>query len=214
MLETFKARLKAKATAAGANLSQKRIDAIADKLNKKYPDITDEAEHDTHIEDLYDADTLKEMASFDDHNRSKAAKEEAERKKKEKEDVDRKKSEEGKNDSPDEPAWFKAFREKTEAELGAIRAEKTQSTIKQQIAAKLKDVPADFYEEWALPSDETGIDAFTEKVTTKYGAIEQGLREKGLLNTKPSGGSKGGGGNGKASTEEIKSITQAIMPRI
>jgi hypothetical protein len=34
MIDTYKARLKAKSTAAGANLSQKRIDALADRLQK------------------------------------------------------------------------------------------------------------------------------------------------------------------------------------
>jgi hypothetical protein len=70
MLDTFKARLKAKAKAAGANLSQKRIDAIADRLHKKFPDLTEEADHEAKLEDYYDDDTLKDIAKDDDKLRT------------------------------------------------------------------------------------------------------------------------------------------------
>jgi ribosomal protein L12E/L44/L45/RPP1/RPP2 len=50
MLDVFKAQLKAKTKAAGVNLSQKRIDAYADRLHKKNPDVKEVAEHDTLID--------------------------------------------------------------------------------------------------------------------------------------------------------------------
>jgi hypothetical protein len=49
-LETFKAQLKAKYS--GLNLSQKRIDEISARLHKKNPDLTEEANHDTRLDDL------------------------------------------------------------------------------------------------------------------------------------------------------------------
>lgn len=158
MVDIFKVRLKAKSTAAGANLSQKRIDALADRLHKKFPELTDEAEHDTHIEDLYDADTLKELGALDDHNRTKAAREaKQEKPKEEKQDT-----------ANDEPAWFKTYREQTDAKLAAFEKEKVQGTIKQQLASKLKDVPAKFYENWQLPDAEDKIAEFAENVTKSY----------------------------------------------
>lgn len=70
MLDTFKARLKAKLLTLGVNLSQTRIDAIADRLNKKFPDITDEAEHDGHIDEFNELQPFDEIAKVDDKVRT------------------------------------------------------------------------------------------------------------------------------------------------
>jgi hypothetical protein len=74
MLDVFKARLKAKTKAAGVNLSQKRIDAFADRLHKKNPAITEEADHDTAIDELDEVVSFKDIAKDDDRLRTLEAK--------------------------------------------------------------------------------------------------------------------------------------------
>jgi membrane protein involved in colicin uptake len=212
MLDVFKARLKAITSAAGVNLSQKRIDAIADRLNKKFPDPKDDAEHDTAIDSLYDATDLKEFAQVDDYQRTKEAKE-----KKDKEDADkkaadeaRKKAEEDakKTGDNEEPAWFKAYREATDAKLSAFEKEKKQGTIKQQLADKLKDVPASIWSKRQLPESEDAIEAFITEVQEDY---KTDFVDKGLITPAP-GGSKGGN-NGKATKEEVAGIIDKILPK-
>ena len=83
MLDTFKARLRAKAKAWGVNLSTKRIDALADRLHKKNPDLTDEADHDSRIDDLNEITPLEDMAKQDDRIRSLETKAKAQLPKKE-----------------------------------------------------------------------------------------------------------------------------------
>lgn len=217
MLDTFKARLKAKSTAAGANLSQKRIDAIADRLHKKFPDPKDDAEHDTAIDSLYDATDLKEFAQVDDYQRTKEAKE-----KKDKEDADkkaadeaRKKAEEEAGKGGDEPAWFKAYREaqekkaqELETKVSSFEKEKTVNTIQQKLKDSLKGVSELVtWEEWRQPETLEEADAFIAKVNER----NQSIIDKGII-TQPAGsGSKAA--NGKATDTEIKGIADKILPK-
>lgn len=74
MIDIFKARLKAKTTAAGVNLSKDRIAAIADRLHKKFPDLTEEADHDQKLDDYNDLQPFDETAKQDDRLRTLEAK--------------------------------------------------------------------------------------------------------------------------------------------
>lgn len=174
MLDTFKARLKAKAKAAGANLSQKRIDAIADRLHAKYPELTEETDHDDKIDTLYDAQDYKDFASVDDYQRAKEARE---KKEKEATKAPEKNGSESEQAKPDEmPAWFKPFAD----ELTSLKKEKAQQTIQQKLKAneKLKSIPADFYDEWKLPESDEEIEGFADRVSTKFQAINQHITGK------------------------------------
>lgn len=215
MLDTFKVRLKAKSTAAGANLSQKRIDALADRLHKKFPDPKDEAEHDTAIDSLYDATDLKEFAQVDDYQRTKEAKEKKDKEEAEKKAAEdaRKKAQEGAGSSNDEPAWFKAYREKQEQEsvelknkIGSFEKEKTQGSIKQKLAERLKELPANYWSKRAMPEKEEDLEAFVTEVQTDY---KTDFIEPGLI-TNPGGGNKGGA-NSKASKSETDAIVNAVL---
>jgi superfamily I DNA and/or RNA helicase len=171
MLDTFKARLKAKAKAAGANLSQKRIDAIADRLHKKFPDLTEEADHEAKLEDYYDDDTLKDIAKDDDKLRTIEA-------------IKPKPQPQPSNDNnpqpqPQEemPAWAKDLL----TEVKTLKQEKQQQSIQQKLGQheKLKDINKTFWSKRALPTKDEDIDAFVEEVTTDHAAF---LQESGYGN--------------------------------
>lgn len=105
------------------------------------------------------------------------------------------------------PAWARSMMQ----ELQALKADKVKGTIREKLKEKLKDIPEDYYSEWALPEDEDGMDAFAEKVTTKYTAWKQKLINDGLMNeTPPENGQGGKPGEKAASKEEI----DAIMPNL
>lgn len=206
MLETFKARLKAKSTAAGAkSLTNERLDAMSAKLNAKFPDLKDEAEHDAKIDDIYDADMFKEMQSFDDYQKGKTAKEKADREKTEKE-AEKKAAEEGKND--DTPDW-KSLTEsvKTLSEkLAKMESEKIHGTIKSKAEALLKEVPVSYWGKRALPGKEDDLQAFIAEVTADYTEFKQELVNQGLsVHTAPPAA---GGGQQKtgAVSPEVKAF--------
>jgi hypothetical protein len=179
MLDTFKARLKAKSKASGANLSQKRIDAIADRLNAKFPDLTEEADHDAKLDDLYDESDFKEMASFDDHQRKKDAfaKKDTQRQQKQQQNTDATNDDDSSNNqqsgADDMPAWFKTYKEETEAKLNGFLKEKQQATIQQKLAEKLKDTPNPFWQKRKLPETDEEVDAFVEEVQTDWTAFSK-----------------------------------------
>lgn len=197
MLETFKVRLKAKSTASGVNLSQKRIDALAERLHKKFPDLTEEKDHDEQIDGLYDTDDLKEIGALDDYQR---AKDKRAADKKAKEDADKKKKEgeaDDLDDVPDDtPKWAKALiqsNKKLTEDLANIQKEKSQGSIKSKATEKLKDVPAKFWEKRSLPEKEEELEAFVTDVTKDYDDFKVDMTNQGLsVYDKPKGGSGGG----------------------
>jgi hypothetical protein len=175
MLDTFKARLKAKAKAAGANLSQKRIDAIADRLHKKYADLTDEAEHDTKIDDLYEEQDLKDFAAADDYQRAKDAKAA-------KDKADKAKAGSDSDDQPkSEIDELKELVRGLATTVQTMNQEKQQQSIQQKLGQheKLKDINKTFWSKRALPTKDEDIDAFVEEVTTDHAAF---LQESGYSN--------------------------------
>lgn len=198
-LETFKVRLKAKAKALGANLSQKRIDAIADRLHKKNPELTNEADHDEKIDDFNDLQPLTDIAKGDDHIRTLEAKTKGQPQPQPGDEDDDAnddplpaKGKGKKKDADEPPAWAKGLIET----VSALTKEKTQTSMAAQVAAKLKDkVPPKYYAGRALPEKEEDLDAFIETVEADYTDFKQDLINQGLMSSSeaPKGGSGGGG---------------------
>jgi hypothetical protein len=191
MLDTFKLRLKAKLKTLGVNnLSQKRIDAIADRLHKKFPDITEETDHDTRIDEFHELQPLDEIAKTDDQIRTLEAK----AKPKPKENAKPADETPDDQDTPEKgdetPGWAKKMFEKIEK----LEKEKTQSSMQTTIAGKLKDkVPATYYAKRALPEKDEDLDAWITEVETDYTAFKQELVNQGFVNTgKPAGGGETG----------------------
>jgi len=233
MLDTIKVRLKAYLKAAGITLSNARIDAIAAKLSKKFPDLKEETDIDEKLKDLDEVQSFKEIQQFDDYQRGKAAKE-----KKDKEDAEKKAKEQsgtGDDDDDDDndddegekpaakktkdrtPKWAKGLIESNKLladKLAAIEKEKSEKTIKEKISAheKLKDIPADFYDEWRLPEKDEEIDAFADKVETKYSVFKQvENNDKASKATKPISGKKPDDKK-VADEKEVAKIMDVLMP--
>jgi hypothetical protein len=98
-------------------------------------------------------------------------------------------------------------------EVQSLKKEKQVATIESKIKnhEKLKDIPADFYEDYRQPEKEEDIDAFAEKVATKYSTykqIEKNDKAKGL--TKPV--SSAADTKNQADTKEVDAILDNLMP--
>lgn len=237
MLDTFKARLKAKAKTLGAqNLSNARIDAYAAALHKQNPDLKadDETGHDEKIDALNEIVNLVQVAKDDDRIAS-AKKKEAD----EAAAAAKKKAEQDKNDDDDDdddddeeesgekkPAGKKPVKKKRESEtlkllksltetVTNLVTEKRTTSIKEKIASheKVKDVvPEDFYSEWRLPEKDDEIDAFAEKVAEKYSGFKQvENNDKATKATKPASGKKPDPEK-KADAKSITALVDDLMP--
>lgn len=185
-LETFKARLKAKSTAAGAALSNVRIEALSAKLNTRHPDLTEEADHDAQIDALYDTSDFKEMKTFDDYQRAKAAKA-----KKDKETQQRSDEAEGDEESTDTtiegekpkadrtPKWAKDLI----SQVQTLTAERSQQTMKQKVEGheKLKGIPKSLLALAPLPEKEEDLDAWADGIVSSYAALQA---ETGSVDTR------------------------------
>lgn len=234
MLDTFKARLTAKMKAAGVNLSKKRIDAYADRLHKKNPDVKEESEHDTLIDDLDEIVSFADVAKDDDRDRanqekikklsqkpapSKKDEEPDDEEEDEEEETDESKTKDKKKQAKDSgrmPKWAKGLFEKVDALMG----EKSQATIKSLIADKLKGedgkpkVPEKFYSKWKLPEKEDQIEDFVAQVETDWTEINPAGTET-PTETKPAGGHKpnrGGQKVDKVSDKDVDLVMDRIMP--
>ena len=219
MLDTFKARLKAKSTAAGVNnLTSKRLDAMSARLDKLFPDLTEEKDHDEKIDLLYAADDFKELGAFDDHQRTKAARDAKQNgqqqntNQSQNQDSSQNNSQQQSQQADDMPSWFKPFAEK----LTKIESEKTQQTLRQKAADLLKDVPERFWSKRAMPESEEGLAEWAEEVKTDFGELVKESSDKGLavLSTqKPGGGSAAGTVGDKAISPDIKAFVDKSKPQ-
>lgn len=197
MLDTFKVRLKAKYP--GVNLSTKRLDAIADRLHKKFPDLTDEADHDQKLDDLNELQPFDELAKQDDRLRT------LENKPKEKEEPKREDPPtEGKPKEP-RPEWLQLILDQNAAlaeRLNGIEREKSQTTISKKIddLAKEKKIPASYYQKRKMPEKEEDIQSFIDEAATDYEVMRQELKDEGFQQSKrPPLGNPESDGNDKIS---------------
>lgn len=182
MLDQIKARLKAKYP--GVNLSQKRIDAIAAKLE---PKITEESQIDAKLDELNEngIQSFAEMAKEDDQRRTLEAKLKDKQKTTPDPDDDdeptddpKKSPKKSKKSDDEAPAWAKAMME----EFTALKKEKSQQSISEKVKAheKLKDIPASFLKGRTLPETEEGIEEFVSGVEADYTEVKQEFVNQGL----------------------------------
>jgi hypothetical protein len=126
-----------------ANLSQQRLDAIADKLAKKPADDADETAIDAVINDFNDVLSIEDIAKGDDRTRTLEAD-----KKKAEELAAGKKADSSKDDDKEEikidddaPAWAKAIlksNEKLTSELESIKSGNVQKSKLDQAKSLLE----------------------------------------------------------------------------
>lgn len=213
MLDTFKARLKAKAKTLGAaSLSNARIDAIAARLHKKYPELTDEADHDTRIDEFNELQPLADIAKEDDRVRTLEAKAKGQPSN-QNQDVDDDNVDEPqpstskpkKKDTEEIPAWAKGLIDA----VNTITKEKTQTSMAAKVAEKLKDVvPAKFYAGRLLPEKEEDLEAFVETVKADHTSFMQDMINEGLMSATPP---LSGGGPGKLDDKAFEAQVEAFV---
>jgi hypothetical protein len=112
-----------------------------------------------------------------------------------------------KESDPEEPAWFKAYREQSDATVTELKT-KLENQEKEKHSAvlidrvkgheKLKGVPASFLKGRNLiPESEDKIDQLVAALETDYNSFKQEMAEKGIVISVPP---TGGGAAGDKST--------------
>jgi cell division protein ZapA (FtsZ GTPase activity inhibitor) len=209
MLDTFKARLKAKMLTLGVNnLTPARLDTIAARLHKKFPDLKedDEKGHDDQIDLFNEIFPLDELAKQDDTIRSlKAKSKEKEKEEKQEEksgEHQKKEGKDGEKTPEDTPAWAKGLTDTIQTlsqTVATLQKEKTQSSIREKITGneKMKDIPEAFWRKIPLPEKDDDIDGWIDERVNDHTEYTQGLADKGFQQvSKPVMGNQGGGGKG------------------
>jgi ubiquitin len=204
MKDKIIAAIKAKFPAI--NLSKKRLNAIAAVIEKKV--IDDETKIDATLDDLNSFTPLSELAKQDDEVRTLEAKIKSAQLPKDKDDV-----EATPVPGDDAPAYVKTLVEglnKLTTQVQQLQSERAQTTVRQQIADKLKDVPASYWGKRAIPEKQEGVENFITEVTADYMQFKQELTDQGLavLST-PRSAQQTDTGKEKAVNPEVKKFAES-----
>jgi len=214
-VERAKVIARLKALFPKANLSQKRLDAIADKLAKKPADDAKDDAIDTVINDFNDVLSIEEIAKDDDRARTL----EADNKAKAEEIAKAKGTEppkpgEPKPDDPpkgdEAPAWATKLLEKVDnLEKGNIAKGKIQTAT--ELFAEnevLKGMKPELQKKWINrinPDSETTIEDQVKELETEYSEFKQSFADS----TEHSGPTPfQSGGKKEPSAEEINEIVE------
>lgn len=121
---------------------------------------------------------------------------------------------------PDEPAWFKSYREAKDAELAEVKTklenqekEKARMSLTEKVKSheKLKGIPASFLNKCNLiPESEDKLDQLADTIAADYTVLKQELAEQGVhISVPPAGGSgiKEGAALGKMIAEKKNTNT-------
>lgn len=223
--ERIAARLKAKAAGEKANLSQKRLDAIALRAEKGLTDESDDTAIDAAIESINELTPFKEIAAMDDHNRAKEAKDKAEKDKADKEAAE-KAAKEGKVELPDDaPAWMKTFMEAQAAQtkaltdqIAAFSGEKVLTTRREQYAKTLEGT-SEAYKTEALKDfdrlsfkDDADYQEWAAGKAESVKAFIQDEADNDLGNDRPNGST--GGNNASTKKEATEAEVDAAFANI
>lgn len=211
-------KLKAKATALGVNLSNVRINGLADKLDGL---ISTEDEIDGEIDKLDQILSFKDLAALDDAKRN-ADKKAAEDKDKVDPDPPVKVDPPApvEKDKDEAPAWFKAHVENQNKVIETLTATvtnlqngNTAQTRRQQLETKLKDAPEKFKARALRDFDRLKIDS-EEDFTSYLADVEQDVAEeiqadsdRGLGNDAPARSA----GGGKLKDDEVSPAMKDII---
>jgi len=212
-------KLKEKATALGVNISNVRINGLADKLDAI---VTNEDAIDGEIDKLDQVLGFKELAALDDAKRNadkRAAEEEDKVKDPEKKDsVDPEKKDPEKKDEA--PSWFKQHVENQNkvietltTTVANLQKGNTIQTRRQQLETKLKDAPEKLKARTLRDFDRLKIDS-DDDFTTYLADVEQDVADEiqaqsdaGLGNDSPARGDSGG----KLKDDEVSPAMKEII---
>jgi hypothetical protein len=208
MKEKIIAAIKAKFPQV--NLSKKRLEAIAAKIETKV--IDDETKIDAAIENYNDYNPLVELAKQDDTIRNLEAKLKAPKGETEEQRKTREEKEALEKVPDDTPAWAKALIEQNKQlseGFAALQGEKVAQTMKQKATELLKEVPVSYWGKRTVPVKEEDIEAFVTEVTTDYAAFKQEMTNSGLgFLSKPNSGVQTG-----EKTKEVSPEVKAFMDK-
>ena len=215
LIKQIKARLKV--LYPGVNLSNKRIEAIAAKIDAK---ITEEDEIDDALSTYDEYNPFAEMARDDDRERLRLKKESETTKTSEQIAAEKEAADKEPVLDPEMPAWAKALVTSTQAlakGLESIQGEKLTNTRKQQYESKLEGVPAKVkakaLKDFSKMKFETE-DEFNEWLTETETDVEDMIQEEsnnGLTNQTPVRGVKNTPGKVKLATDaELDEVMNAI----
>jgi hypothetical protein len=187
-----------------ANLSQKRLDAIADKLVLKIPDDAQESVFDEQIKLANDFMDFEAMAKEDDRIRTL----EANQKKDIDPDEEKKDAQKPKEATPEEmPAWAKPMFEKLEAlEKGNVEKSKRETVEKLFTNSEvLKDLPESLKNSWInrVNINAEDLEAEIKGFETDYMSMKQSLADSTDYASGPSGHP---GGIAKVSDDAVNSV--------
>ncbi len=198
-------KLKEKAKSLKINLSNVRINGLADKLDAI---VDNEDDIDGEIDKLDSILSFKELAVLDDvkRNSDRRAAEEEDEEEEEGDDTpdtdNAGESDKGKGKGKDEmPTWFKAHVESQNkiiegltTQLSAFKAGQTTQTRRQQLEEKLKDAPDKFktrtlrdFDRLKIDSDED-FESYLADVEQDVADEVQAVADAGLGVDLPSGG--------------------------
>ncbi|OLY92501.1 hypothetical protein SAMN05444008_102379 [Cnuella takakiae] len=186
MKDKIKARLKE--LFPGVNLSQARLDAIADKLSAK---ITDEAGIDEQLNFLNEVQPFQEIAAFDDYQRAKAARDRQQQQNNQQQSSQQnnqqqqgqQSNQQGATQTDDTPAWAKALLDKVSALETKDRTQSMQQRL--QGHDKLKSVPQSFYRGRPLPSKDDEFDSFVDTIAADFADFQKETNATTLTGGQP-----------------------------
>jgi len=193
------------------NLSKARLNAIADKIEKKI--IDDETKIDAAVDEFNDFNPFVEIAKQDDKIRELEGKLKPAPEKKPGDETTTPVETTVIPDDEDVPKYMKTFIKNQEVLLEKISKleGKTQAeSIASKIEAKLKDVPKMFWSKRAFPTKDEDVDAFIEDVNTDLSEYNKELTEKGLAEIPI----PGGGGTKQTAADTAKKATKEELDAV
>lgn len=208
MKEKIIIQLKAYLVTLGVkNLSNARMNAIADRLTKKFPDLKEE-EIEEMLTDINDLTPFDEMAKQDDKVRTLEAKDKQPDKPADQK-PDQKPDNKPADTAPGNDETSKMIKELSD-KLNKLEVDKKKEDAMKDLHKKLQDkkIPALFYKGRTVEKAED-VDALVTEIENDWTALEQErVNTEAGGQSKPPGGT--GGTNSKASDAEIKSIVDSI----
>lgn len=200
-----------KAKYPGINLSKKRLDAIAAKIEVKV--IDDETKIDAALAAMDEVYPFAEIAKDDDKVRTLEAKLKAPPGETPAEKAAREAAEAAAalETDKDTPVWAKALIEQNKTlaqDLAAIKGEKVANTIKGKATELLKEVPLSYWGKRAIPDTEEALQDFVTEVTADYATFKKEMTDQGLSVLSAPRTGTGGGDVAKAVSPEIKAFAE------
>jgi hypothetical protein len=185
MVDKIKAQLKAKLQTLGVkNLSQARIDAIADKLSSK---ITEESQIDEKLDELNELHPFADIAKYDDWQRTQASKQ-------------RQQQQQGgqqpnggqqhsSNDDDPMKVLLQQMQQLTE-KVSSFEKEKTQTALQKRLQEKMaeKKIPSILLKGRSVESEDQ-LDQVLSEIEADHTAYKQELVNQGFSQTSAPTGS-------------------------